>query len=82
VKSCDRSNVPLLAQFNTKPYNAFGSGSVWSHSRIGWLTPAARAAQFGPQWTGPLRIESSATRPIAPIMQMEKINRQIQLVTG
>jgi hypothetical protein len=29
-----------------------------------------------------LRIEGSAARPIAPIAQMEKINRQIQLATG
>jgi putative transposase len=55
---------------------------VRPHSRIGWLTPAVRAAQFGPQWAGLLRIEGSAARPIAPIAQMEKINRQIQLATG
>jgi putative transposase len=55
---------------------------VRPHSRIGWLTPAVHAAQFGPQWAGLLRIEGSAARPIAPIAQMEKINRQIQLATG
>ena len=55
---------------------------VRPHSRIGWLTPAVRAAQFGPQWAGLLRIEASAARPIAPIAQVEKINRQIQLATG
>jgi ABC-type glycerol-3-phosphate transport system substrate-binding protein len=33
---------------------------VRPHSRIGWLTPAVRAAQFGPQWARPLRIDGSA----------------------
>ena len=55
---------------------------VRPHSRIGWLTPAVHAAQFGPQWARPLRFEGSAAHPIAPAAQMEKINRQIQVATG
>ena len=55
---------------------------VRPHSRIGWLTPAVHAAQFGPQWATPLRIEGSAARPIATTVQMEKINRQTQVATG
>jgi putative transposase len=55
---------------------------VRPHSRIGWLTPAVHAAQFGPQWGRPLRIEGSAACPIATTVQMEKINRQIQVPTG
>jgi putative transposase len=56
--------------------------NVRPHSRIGWLTLAAHAAQFGPQWAKPLRFEGSAAHPIATIVQMEKINRQIQVATG
>lgn len=56
--------------------------TVRPHSRIGWLTPAVHAAQFGPQWATPLRIEGSAAWPIAPAVQMEKINRQTQVATG
>lgn len=56
--------------------------TVRPHSRIGWLTPAVHAAQFGPQWATPLRVEASAARPIAPAAKMEKINRQIQVATG
>jgi putative transposase len=55
---------------------------VRPHSRIGWLTPAVHAAQFGPQWARPLRFEGSAAQPIATTVQMEKINRQIQVATG
>ena len=55
---------------------------VRPHSRIGWLTPAVHAAQFGPQWARPLRMQGSAARPIATTVQMEKINRQIQVATG
>jgi putative transposase len=55
--------------------------TVQPHSRIGWLTPAVHAAQFGPQWARPLRIDSAA-RPIATTAQMEKINRQTQVATG
>jgi putative transposase len=55
---------------------------VRPHSRIGWLTPAVRAAQFGPQWARPLRIEGSAAQPIATTVQMENINRQTQVITG
>jgi len=51
------------------------------HSRIGWLTPAVHAAQFGPQWVKPLRIEGSAAWPIAPTVKMEN-NRQTQVATG
>lgn len=56
--------------------------SVRPHSRIGWLTPAVHAARFGPQWATPLRIEGSAAWPIAPAVQMQKINRQTQVATG
>jgi len=56
--------------------------NVRPHSRIGWLTPAVHAAQFGPQWARPLRIEGSAARPIATTEQMEKINRQTQVANG
>ena len=56
--------------------------NVRPHSRIGWLTPAVHAAQFGPQWARPLRIDGSAARPIASAVEMEKINRQIQVATG
>jgi putative transposase len=56
--------------------------NVRPHSRIGWLTPAVHAAQFGPQWARPLRFEGSAAHPIATTVQMEKINRQIQVATG
>jgi putative transposase len=44
---------------------------VRPHSGIGWLTPAVHAAQSGPQWARPLRIEGSAARPIAPIAQID-----------
>ena len=56
--------------------------TVRPHSRIGWLTPAVHAAQFGPQWAGPLRIEGSAAQPIAPSVPMETINRQTLAATG
>ena len=56
--------------------------NVRPHSRIGWLTPAVHAAQFGPQWARPLRFEGSAAQPIATTVQIEKINRQIQVATG
>ena len=56
--------------------------TVRPHSRIGWLTPAAHAAKFGPQWAMPLRVEGSAASPIATTAQMEKINRQTQVATG
>jgi putative transposase len=56
--------------------------TVRPHSRIGWLTPAVHAAQFGPQWATPLRVEGSAAWPIASAVQTEIINRQIQLATG
>ena len=56
--------------------------TVRPHSRIGWLTPAVHAAQFGSQWAKPLPIESSAAWPIAPAVQMQKINRQTQVATG
>jgi putative transposase len=55
--------------------------TVRPHSRIGWLTPAVHAAQFGPQCAKPLRIQGSAAWPIAPTVQME-INRQTQVATG
>jgi putative transposase len=51
------------------------------HSRIGWLTPAERAAQFGPQRAGPLRIDGSADRPTANVPQM-KTHSQIQVIAG
>jgi len=57
--------------------------TVRPHSRIGWLTPAVHASNFGPQWSGALRIEGSAPRTIAPIMSVEeKFNRQTQAATG
>jgi putative transposase len=56
--------------------------TVRPHSRIGWLTPAVHAAQFGPQRAMPLRVDGSATCPIATPKQMEKINRPIQVATG
>jgi putative transposase len=53
------------------------------HSRIGWLTPAVYAAQFGPQWAdAPRLVNGHAPRPIATPDQMEKIKPQTQLVTG
>jgi putative transposase len=56
--------------------------TVRPHSRIGWLTPAVHAAQFGPQWAKPLRaLEGSAAWPIATTVQTE-INRQTQVATG
>ena len=57
--------------------------TVRPHSRIGWLTPAVHASNFGPQWSGALRIEVSAPRTIAPIVSVEeKFNRQTQAATG
>ena len=55
--------------------------SVRPHSRIRWLTPAAYAAQFSPQWGGALRYtDSSAHRPVAPTALEE--NRQTLVATG
>ena len=57
--------------------------TVRPHSRIGWLTPAVHAAQFGPQWAkAPRLVEGHAPWPIATADQMEKITPQAQLVTG
>ena len=57
--------------------------TVRPHSRIGWLTPAVHAAQFGPQWAKPPRLVGGhAPWPIATAEQMEKITPQTQLVTG
>ena len=57
--------------------------TVRPHSRIGWLTPAVHAAQFGPQWAkAPRLVEGHAPWPIATADQMEKITPQTQLVTG
>jgi len=57
--------------------------TVRPHSRIGWLTPAVHAAQFGPQWAkAPRLVGGHAPWPIATAEQMEKITPQAQLVTG
>jgi len=57
--------------------------TVRPHSRIGWLTPAVHAAQFGPQWAkAPRLVGGHAPWPIATADQMEKITPQAQLVTG
>lgn len=57
--------------------------TVRPHSRIGWLTPAVHASNFGPQRSGALRIEGSARRTLAPIVSVkEEINRQTQVATG
>lgn len=53
------------------------------HSRIGWLTPAVYASQFGPQWAdAPRLVNGHAPRPIATPDQMEKIKPQTQHVSG
>jgi putative transposase len=54
--------------------------TVRPHSRIGWLTPAAYAAQFLPQRDqGAARLDGSAPCPVARTVDR---NRQIQLSTG
>jgi len=56
---------------------------VRPHSRIGWLTPAVYASQFGSQWAKPLRLVGGhAPWPIAPSDQMEKITARTQLPAG
>jgi putative transposase len=57
--------------------------TVRPHSRIGWLTPAAYAAQFSPQRDqGAALVHGSAPWPVASLEQMEKINRQPQVPAG
>lgn len=50
--------------------------TVRPHSRIDWLTPAAYAATFSPQRAqGAALLNGFAPWPVAPLDQMEKINR-------
>jgi putative transposase len=57
--------------------------TVRPHSRIGWLTPAAYAAQLSPQrGQGAALANGSAPCPVASPAQMEKINRQTQVPAG
>jgi len=57
--------------------------NIRPHSRIGWLAPAVYASQFGPQWAKPPRlVDGHAPLPIAPFVQMEKINPQTPVLTG
>jgi putative transposase len=58
--------------------------TVRPHSRIGWLTPAVHAAQFGPQRAeAPRLVEGHAPRPIAPpVVGSVEFNRQTQPGTG
>ncbi|MGH6811264.1 MAG: IS3 family transposase [Methylocella sp.] len=54
--------------------------TVRPHSRIGWLTPTAYAAQFSPQRDhGAALANGSAPWSVASPEQMEKINRQTQV---
>jgi hypothetical protein len=45
------------------------------------LVPSA-GGTARPHGQPPLRFDGSAARPIAPAVQMEKINRQTQFATG
>jgi putative transposase len=55
--------------------------TVRPHSRIGWLTPAERAAQFSPQpGQGAALRDGSAPWPVAPIVHDG--NRQTPIPTG
>lgn len=57
--------------------------SVRPHSRIGWLTPAAYAAQFSPQRDRVAALlDGSAPRPVAPPVQFDDSNRQTLVATG
>jgi putative transposase len=57
--------------------------TVRPHSRIGWLTPTAYAAQFSPQRDqGAALANGSAPWSVASPEQMEKINRQTQVAAG
>lgn len=57
--------------------------TVRPHSRIGWLTPAAYAAQFAPQLDrGAAPRDGSAPRPVALPVQMDEFNRQTLVATG
>jgi putative transposase len=55
--------------------------TVRPHSRIGWLTPAAYAAQFSPQQgQGAALLDGSAPRPVAPTVHDG--NRQTLVASG
>ena len=57
--------------------------TVRPHSRIGWLTPAAHAAQFSPQRDRvAARLDGSAPRPVALPVQMDEFDRQTLVATG
>ena len=56
--------------------------TVRPHSRIGWLTPAAYAAQLTASGLRAALPDGSALRPLAPPDQMEKINRQTPVPFG
>ncbi len=56
--------------------------TVRPHSRIGWLTPAVYAQRFTATGQGAALVNGSTPWPLAPTEQMEKMNRQISVVTG
>ena len=57
--------------------------TVRPHSRIDWLTPAAYAATFSRQRErGAALLNGPAPWPVAPLDQMEKINRQTPVAAG
>jgi len=56
--------------------------TVRPHSRIGWLTPAAYAAQLTATGQGSALIEGSAPCPDAASEQKETFNRQTPAVIG
>jgi putative transposase len=56
--------------------------NVRPHSRIGWLTPAAYAAQLTASGLRAALPDGSALRPLAPPEQIDKINRQTPVPFG
>jgi putative transposase len=56
--------------------------NVRPHSRIGWLTPAAYAAQLTASGLRAALPDGSALRPLAPPEQIDKINRQTPVPMG
>jgi putative transposase len=56
--------------------------NVRPHSRIGWLTPAAYAAQLTASGLRAALPDGSALRPLAPPEQIDKINRQTPVPIG
>jgi putative transposase len=56
--------------------------TVRPHSRIGWLTPAAHAAQFTARGRVAALLDGSAPRPLALPVHVDGFNRQTLASTG